>query len=976
MKRLLSLALSITILLNTLSGQSFLAYALDELTTGQCGDNVYYSFDSSTGVLEINGSGNMWNYYSMGSPFYSNCMILTVNISSKVTSIGDYAFSECRELRNVVIPSDIKTIGSYSFYLCDKLTKLILPNGVTNIGDSAFSYCTSITSLIIPDSVITIENNAFGDCKNISSVAIGKGVAKIESGTFDSCVRLTSVLLSENLTNIDDEAFMNNSNLSRVFYSGSKEKWEKIQIGIDNKNITEASINYNCEFGTCGENVIYAFDLSTGVVFICGIGAITDYLMLRSPFCLNNNIKSVFIDNGITHIGDYLFDNCRELTSISLPTSLIGIGDFAFQSCERLSRITIPYNLEKIGKGAFASCKSITSLVIPNGVTAIYNSTFQNCESLIDISIGDNVNSIGDYAFKGCNKLLDVSIPDSVTYIGNWAFAECVSLTNVLIPRNITQIGNYAFRNCTSLDSINVDSDNQYYSSINGVLFDKNRNTLIQYPIGNGRISYSVPDTVTSIKDTAFFQNKYLETIELPKSVTNIDSDSFAYCLNLNSIIVDEGNIFYSDLNGVLFNKEKTILVQYPIGNTNSNYIVPKTVERINDYAFMNCTNISSIVFQDNLCEIGAYAFYYCSSLLYVNYSGSEDEWKNIEIEYGNEQISIADITFDFILYHEHEYEISIREPSCEESGFSTYKCTICNYSFTTDVTPPLGHAFTAKIIEPTCVTQGFTTFTCSVCDYSYLGDYTDLAEHKWDSGRITQIATCTEPGEKQYICEICEESKCETIPTENHVIITQLTPATPGMNGSVVTRCSNCNTELSRSVIYCPQTVTLSATKYTYDGKEKKPSVKVTDSNGKTISASNYSVTYASGRKAVGRYSVKLDFKGNYSGSITKTFDIVPKATSLKSVKSVKKKAIQLVWSKVAGVSGYEIQLATDKSFKKEIKSYTAESKYTKGNINNLKGGKKYYVRIRAFKTVKYGGKNVKIYSSWSKAKSAKTKK
>ena len=228
----------------------------------------------------------------------------------------------------------------------------------------------------------------------------------------------------------------------------------------------------------------------------------------------------------------------------------------------------------------------------------------------------------------------------------------------------------------------------------------------------------------------------------------------------------------------------------------------------------------------------------------------------------------------------------------------------------------------------------------------------------------------------KKCVCILCGITKNETIPAYGHVKNKQTTPATPGMNGSVVTRCSNCNTEISRSVIYCPQKVTLSAMKYNYDGKEKKPSVKVTDSNGKVIPASNYSVTYASGRKAVGRYSVKLDFKGNYSGSITKTFDIVPKATSLKSAKSVKKKAIQLVWNKVAGVLGYEIQLATDKSFKKEIKSYTAESKYTKGNINNLKGGKKYYVRIRTFKTVKYGGKSVKIYSSWSKAKTAKTKK
>ena len=365
-----------------------------------------------------------------------------------------------------------------------------------------------------------------------------------------------------------------------------------------------------------------------------------------------------------------------------------------------------------------------------------------------------------------------------------------------------------------------------------------------------------------------------------------------------------------------------------------------------------------------------------------------------------------------------HAYSSVVTAPACTEKGFTTYTCSVCgdvykdNYVDATghtevidagiaatcteggktegkhcsvcnavlvaqENTVPLGHNYNKVVVDPTCEEQGYTIYTCSLCGDSYVSDYvSSTGEHVWDSGVITKAAKCTENGSITYSCRICHTTKTEELTAIGHVPTTQVTPATASMNGSLVSRCINCNIELSRSVIYCPQTVTLSATKYTYDGKEKKPSVKVTDSNGKVISSSNYSVTYASGRKEVGRYSVKLDFKGNYSGSITKTFDIVPKATSLKSAKSVKKKAIQLVWSKVAGVSGYEVQVSTDKNFKKGIKSYTAASKYTKGNVNNLKGGKKYFVRIRTFKTVKYGGKSVKLYSAWSKAKSAKTKK
>lgn len=210
------------------------------------------------------------------------------------------------------------------------------------------------------------------------------------------------------------------------------------------------------------------------------------------------------------------------------------------------------------------------------------------------------------------------------------------------------------------------------------------------------------------------------------------------------------------------------------------------------------------------------------------------------------------------------------------------------------------------------------------------------------------------------------------------HKYTVTTTKATTKKNGSVVTNCSICGDVSKKTTIYYPKTITLSATSYTYDGKTKKPSVTVKDSNGKKIASSNYTVTYANGRKNVGTYTVTIKFKGNnYSGTVKKTFTIKPKATSISKLTAGKKK-FTVKWKKqTTQATGYQIQYSTDKNFKKNNKTVTiSKNKSTSKKISNLKAKKKYYVRVRTYKTVKVNGKNTKIYSSWSKSKTVTTKK
>lgn len=206
----------------------------------------------------------------------------------------------------------------------------------------------------------------------------------------------------------------------------------------------------------------------------------------------------------------------------------------------------------------------------------------------------------------------------------------------------------------------------------------------------------------------------------------------------------------------------------------------------------------------------------------------------------------------------------------------------------------------------------------------------------------------------------------------EEHDFSTYVTKATTSKNGKTTIKCSVCGEIQEQTPIYYPKSIKLSTTTYTYDGKVKKPSIKVVDANGDAIGSSNYTVTYASGRKNVGKYSVKVTFKGNYSGTKTLYFTIKPKATSISSV-SAKSKGFTVKWKKQATqTTGYQVQYSTSSKFSKAKTVTVGKNSTTSKTISKLKGKKKYYVRVRTYKTV---GKT-KYYSSWSKAKSITTKK
>ena len=338
-------------------------------------------------------------------------------------------------------------------------------------------------------------------------------------------------------------------------------------------------------------------------------------------------------------------DNSAQGT-ITIPSQIDGklvtsIGEQAFSYCDSLTSITIPDSVTSIGMQAFSSCDSLTSVTIGNGVKKIGEHAFSFCDSLTSMTIGSGVTSIGNEAFRYCSSLTSITIPNSVTSIGSEAFYGCSSLTSATIGSGVTSIGNEAFDNCDKLNQINVDTANTVYSSENGVLFNKDKTELIRYPEGKADTSYSIPNSVTYIVYRAFYGCGSLTSITIPDSVTSIGTQAFLYCDSLTSITipnsvtrigsyafngckkltqinVDKANTAYSSENGVLFNKEKTELIRYPAGKTDTSYSIPDSVTSIGDYAFRDCSRLTSITIPDGVTSIGYRAFDGCGSLTSV----------------------------------------------------------------------------------------------------------------------------------------------------------------------------------------------------------------------------------------------------------------------------------------------------------------------------------------------------------------------
>lgn len=285
--------------------------------------------------------------------------------------------------------------------------------------------------------------------------------------------------------------------------------------------------------------------------------------------------------------------------TINIPSSVIysnvtyaitSIGESAFVDCSGLIAITISPSVISIGSSAFRNCTGLKTIIIPPSVISIGNYAFQNCSGLTEINIPSSVTSIGTYAFYNCTELSNFSIPPLITTIRSNTFANCIRLVSIDIPSSVTSIGSSAFYNCSRLESIIISS------------------------------------TVTSIGSRTFYGCTGLSSVNIPSSVNSIGEYAFQNCTGF--ITVDPGNTNFSSIDGVLYNKSQTTLIQCPVSKKGS-FSIPSSVTTISGFAFWGCTEFTAISIPSSVTSIENYAFRLFSGLINVdtnntNYSGKE----------------------------------------------------------------------------------------------------------------------------------------------------------------------------------------------------------------------------------------------------------------------------------------------------------------------------------------------------------------
>ncbi len=308
-------------------------------------------------------------------------------------------------------------------------------------------------------------------------------------------------------------------------------------------------------------------------------------------------------------------------------------------------------------------------------VTAIGDEAFNACTSLTSVTVPDSVTTIGDSAFNACTSLTSVTIPDSVTTIGGSAFSSCTSLTAVIIPDSVTTIGGSAFYACGSLTGITVDAENPYYSSLEGVLFNKNQTVLIQCP-GGKTGAYTIPDSVISIGGWAFAWCTSLTAVTIPDSVTTVVRSAFFHCESLTSVTIPdsvatiEKSVFQKciSLTSVIIPNSVTTIGNYAFADCASltSVNIPDGVTTIGEQAFTYCTSLASVTLPQSITTIGRYAFYNYSgtSLTDVYYGGSESDRAAISIGSGNDHLLNA--TWHYTCSHIYD---NATDPDCNLCG-------------------------------------------------------------------------------------------------------------------------------------------------------------------------------------------------------------------------------------------------------------------------------------------------------------------
>lgn len=536
------------------------------------------------------------------------------------------------------------------------------------------------------------------------------------------------------------------------------------------------------------------------------------------------------------------------------------------------------------------------------------------------------------------DQIKSVNIDEGVTYVGAYSFYLSTNLNSIDISSSVTDIDGSAFRLCKNLNEINVNDNNKYYSSSNGDLYNKDKTMLYSYAIGKNNRSFTVPESVTTIGHYAFDGCDNLCIVVIPDSVTNIQTYAFTACDNLFKIALSN-KLTQIDV-GMFWGCDKL-----------TNIIIPNGVKKIRSYAFQNCKNLKTISIPNSVTKIDSFAFNLCDNLTDVYYYGSEYQFYSITIEDKNEHLTGANIHY---VGETTTTNTSTTVPKKKPFLVSTmlFKASSSNItkninegdSYQAIITPYSGYELSNVSVKMgnIDVTPSFSKSSCIINIPKVTGD-------------ISIIAVAVMKPEESSTVESSTEEISTTIPTVATTKTTVPTTIKPTVTIPKPTpKKSQTISAKSFTKYYGDKSFSLGAkakTKLTY--KSSNNSIATVSSNGK--------VTI----RGIGKVTITVTAVGNSSyNSATKkiTINVIlrPVNKNTIKIKKINKTSLNVSWSKVANVNGYNIKVSTiikGKNFNTELKR---NKTYVK--MNNAKKGQKVNFLIRTYKKI---GKKY-YYSSW----------
>ena len=999
---------------------------------------------------------------SIGKDAFWACESLaSVTIPNSVTSIGKDAFFGCHSLSSVNVDASNKNYASVNGVLYNKnktelirypegktASSFIIPNSVTSISEKAFDDCENLTSVTIPNSVTSIGDKAFFGCENLTSVTIPNSVTSIGKDTFGFCTSLTSVTIPNSVTSIGDEAFENCTSLTSVTIPNSVTSIGK-SVFSRCEDLTSINVNTANRIYTSVNGVLYNKNKTEIVCYPAGKTA-----------------SSFIIPNSVTSIGAYVFYYCENLTSVTIPNSVTSIGDEAFKNCTSLTSVTIPNSVTNIGDYAFWGCDSLTSITIPNSIISIGANAFEwtgyyNNES----NWTDGVLYIGNCLMNADPNVVPDSyaIKDGTTVIANHAFYDCENLTSVTMPKSVTGIGETAFLDVNVNFVLNcyygsyayqyaLENDIKYkFISNEGmekfntnetktvtISSDKDKKYFVFTPSVSGKydVDYKSEDLYVYILDSDM--NYVDETVIVNENVSEWD---LAYYVD-SYYALEKGKIYYLEItafNSYPVSENITVGLRHEhrfsngkctvcgiaeyyysvlsdgtaeltgYNGSEKNLTIPSVIDgyritSIREWAFANCSSLTSVTIPNSVTSISNHAFYDCDSLTNINIDTANKNYASV-----NGVLYSKDKT-ELICYPDGKTASSFTIPNSviSISWYSFADCpnltsvTIPNsvtrieywaFRFCTSLTSITVKNKNCKFGEAAlglyATIYGYKNSTAETYAKEHGNKFVAIdaeCSHTWNNGKVTKAATCTANGVKTYTCTACGETKTETIKATGHsydngVITKQPTSTATGIKTYTCTKCKATKTETlpvtrlqtptAKAVVNANGGFTISWNKIT--GADKYD-VYYDNGTGYKLLRTVTGTSTTTGTAPYGKkYSYKVRAVNSKNSAVTSAFSAAVTAINNKKLQTPTLKAtvnangsFKLSWNKVTGATRYGIYMLESNGKYKWIKSTSATS-WTTGTAQY---GKKYTYKVFAVND------NTSAKSAFSSAVSATNNK